>query len=137
MRPYRLRKQENQLLTRLQQRKQSKTECAPEGPIQKVAETAANVHLSESPKKGAKIHDFCLGIPYGLFWLILTGSTAAIRYGVIHGGVLLFLSITDLKIWKQGRSYLPYIKGQADLAAIIFIRDSRRYLGVRTTMTCC
>ncbi|KAL3692791.1 hypothetical protein R1sor_006442 [Riccia sorocarpa] len=111
-------------------------EAAPEGPIKEVAETAVNVHLSESPKKGAKIHDFCLGIPYGgllvgggLFWFILTGSTAAIRFGVILGGALLFLSITSLKIWKQGRSSLPYIQGQAALTAIIFIRDSRRYLG--------
>ncbi|KAL2634975.1 hypothetical protein R1flu_006454 [Riccia fluitans] len=111
-------------------------EAAPEGPIKEVAETAVNAHLSETPKTGAKIHDFCLGIPYGgmlvaggFTWFILTGSTAAIRFGVILGGALLFLSISSLKIWKQGKSSMPYIQGQAALAAIIFIRDSRKFLG--------
>lgn len=40
-------------------------ENAPDGPIKEVAESAVNAHLSEKTKQGAKIHDFCLGIPYG------------------------------------------------------------------------
>lgn len=49
----------------------------------------------------------------GLLWFILTGSTAAIRFGVILGGVLLALSVSSLKVWKQGKSSIPYIQGQA------------------------
>ncbi|BBN04623.1 hypothetical protein MPTK1_3g06250 [Marchantia polymorpha subsp. ruderalis] len=110
-------------------------ENAPDGPIKEVAESAVNAHLSEKTKQGAKIHDFCLGIPYGgmlvaggLLWFILTGSTAAIRFGVILGGVLLALSVSSLKVWKQGKSSIPYIQGQAAIAAIIFIKDSRKFL---------
>ncbi|KAG6543372.1 hypothetical protein Mapa_015286 [Marchantia paleacea] len=110
-------------------------ENAPDGPIKEVAESAVDAHLSEKTKQGAKIHDFCLGIPYGgmlvaggLLWFILTGSTAAIRFGVILGGVLLALSVSSLKVWKQGKSSIPYIQGQAAIAAIIFIKDSRKFL---------
>ncbi|RVX09769.1 Protein fatty acid export 1, chloroplastic [Vitis vinifera] len=52
-------------------------------------------------KRTAKIHDFCFGIPYAL-------ST-----GVLFGGALLALSTLSLKIWRQGKSSLPFVLGQA------------------------
>ncbi|KAJ7527095.1 hypothetical protein O6H91_16G036500 [Diphasiastrum complanatum] len=109
-------------------------ETAPE-PIKDIAETALNAHSAGVPKKGAKIHDFCLGIPYGgllaiggLLSFIITGSTSAIRFGVILGGLILFSSVTSLKVWKRGESSMPFIKAQAAITLIIFARDVRRFL---------
>lgn len=39
-------------------------ENAPD-PIKGIAESAVEAHLKDTTKQGAKIHDFCLGIPYG------------------------------------------------------------------------
>ncbi|KAG9455519.1 hypothetical protein H6P81_000027 [Aristolochia fimbriata] len=82
-------------------------------------------HLSE-------VRDFYLGIPYGLFLssggflsFMLTGSIAAIRFGVILGGALLALSIQSLRCWKRGESLSLYLKGQAAIATIIFLRELR------------
>ncbi|CAM6102586.1 unnamed protein product [Calypogeia fissa] len=104
-------------------------------PIKDIAETAVNAHLKENTRQGSKIHDFCLGIPYGaimvvggFLWFIISGSTDAIRFGVILGGLLLFLSVKSLKVWKDGKSSIPYIQGQAVIALIIFAKDSRAFL---------
>jgi len=103
-------------------------------PVKEVAETALNAHYSESGKTGSKIHDFCLGLPFGgfltiggLLWFIIYGSTSAIRFGVLLGSAILFLSMTSLKKWKQGESSIPYIQGQAAITAFIFLRYYRRY----------
>ncbi|OIW11478.1 hypothetical protein TanjilG_26844 [Lupinus angustifolius] len=71
-------------------------------------------------KGTAKIHDFCLGIPFGGFVLtggiigfLLSRNPATLTSGVLFGGALLFLSTLSLKIWKQGKSSLPFILGQA------------------------
>lgn len=108
------------------------TENAPD-PIKEIADTALKAHSSDTPKKFAKIHDFCLGIPYGTFlviggllWFIISGSTAAIRFGVILGGILLGLSVSSLNIWKQGKSTSAYIQGQAVIAGILAFREVRR-----------
>lgn len=34
--------------------------------VQEVAEAAVEGHSEEAVKKGALIHDFCFGIPYGM-----------------------------------------------------------------------
>ncbi|KAH9679557.1 protein FATTY ACID EXPORT 1 [Citrus sinensis] len=75
------------------------------------------------PKKAAKIHDFCFGIPYGglvlgggLFGLIFSRNPATLRTALI-GGALLALSTFSLKIWRQGKSSLPFILGQAVMAS--------------------
>lgn len=98
--------------------------------MKEVAETALNAHYSESGKTGSKIHDFCLGIPFGAFltiggllWFIIYGSTSAIRFGVLLGSAILFLSMTSLKKWKQGESSIAYIQGQAAITAFIFLRS--------------
>jgi hypothetical protein len=103
-------------------------------PVKEVAESALNAHYSESGKTGSKIHDFCLGIPYGIFlagggllWFIISGATSAIRFGVLLGSALLYLSVTSLKKWKRGESSMSYIQGQAAITAFIFFRYYKRY----------
>ncbi|KAG5219176.1 protein FATTY ACID EXPORT [Salix suchowensis] len=69
------------------------------------------------PVKGvygsAKIHDFCFGIPFGT--------------GVLFGVALLALSNFSLKIWRQGKSSLPFVLGQAVLAAALCWNNFRAY----------
>jgi len=105
-------------------------ESAPET-VKDVAETALGVH-PEDLKNLSKIHDFCLGIPYGaLLFLggflsfLISGSIPAVRFGVILGGIHLAVSISSLKAWKKGESSIPYVKGQAVIALIILVRELR------------
>jgi len=105
-------------------------ENAPET-VKDVAETAFGVH-PEDLKNLSKIHDFCLGIPYGalLFFggflsFLITGSIPAVRFGVILGGIHLAVSIASLKAWKKGDSSVPFVKGQAAIALIILARELR------------
>lgn len=44
---------------------------------------------------------------------MVTGSTGAIRFGVILGGTLLALSIASLRSWRKGESSSLPLKGQA------------------------
>ncbi|KQJ83101.1 hypothetical protein BRADI_5g13034v3 [Brachypodium distachyon] len=74
-----------------------------------------------SPKRSAKIHDFCFGIPFGglLFCMGLLGyffsrSTISLVLGVAPGLATLFLGILSLNFWKRGRSSFLFILGQAD-----------------------
>ncbi|CAL0310607.1 unnamed protein product [Lupinus luteus] len=88
-----------------------------------------------SQQKGtAKIHDFCLGIPFGGF--VLTGgiigflfsrNPATLSSGVLFGGALLFLSTLSLKVWRQGKSSLPFILGQAALSGILIWKNFQSY----------
>lgn len=113
-------------------------ENAPD-PIREIADTALKAHSADTPKKFAKIHDFCLGIPYGstlviggLLWFIVSGSTAAIRFGVILGGILLGLSVSSLYAWKLGEPTTTHITGQAVISAILAFRQIRRLFEVKT-----
>ncbi|KAH1077675.1 hypothetical protein GYH30_052965 [Glycine max] len=93
--------------------------------------TQETVH---QPKRTAKIHDFCLGIPFGGF--VLTGgiigflfsrSPATLGSGVLFGGALLFLSTFSMKVWRQGKSSLPFILGQAALAGVLIWKNFQSY----------
>ncbi|KAL2952630.1 hypothetical protein AAZX31_19G122000 [Glycine max] len=93
--------------------------------------TQESVH---QPKRTAKIHDFCLGIPFGGF--VLTGgiigflfsrSPATLGSGVLFGGALLFLSTFSMKVWRQGKSSLPFILGQAALAGVLIWKNFQSY----------
>lgn len=99
--------------------------------VKDVAETAIGVHPDDL-KNLSKIHDFCLGIPYGVLLFVggflsflITGSIPAVRFGVILGGIHLAASISSLKAWKKGDSSIPFVKGQAAIALIILLRESR------------
>lgn len=83
----------------------------------------------EPARKGAKIHDFCFGIPYGgfvvggaLVGFFITRDMVATLFGSLLGGVVLALSMTSLKVWRQGKPSTPYILGQAALSLILLAR---------------
>ncbi|XP_022744021.1 protein FATTY ACID EXPORT 1, chloroplastic-like isoform X2 [Durio zibethinus] len=82
------------------------------------------------PKRAAKIHDFCFGIPYG--GLVLSGGLVGFVFSrnpttLLFGGALLALSTFSLRIWRQGKSSLPFILGQAALAAVLFWKNFQTY----------
>ncbi|XP_068656044.1 protein FATTY ACID EXPORT 1, chloroplastic [Aristolochia californica] len=86
------------------------------------------------PKRTAKIHDFCFGIPFGGF--VLTGGLAGffisrnpttLFNGILFGGALLGLSTYSLKVWRQGKSCVPFILGQAAFAAALLWKNLQMY----------
>ncbi|KAJ6308473.1 hypothetical protein OIU76_018121 [Salix suchowensis] len=90
------------------------------------------------PVKGvygsAKIHDFCFGIPFGgivlsggLLGFVFSRNAVTLGTGVLFGVALLALSNFSLKIWRQGKSSLPFVLGQAVLAAALCWNNFRAY----------
>ncbi|XP_038883061.1 protein FATTY ACID EXPORT 1, chloroplastic [Benincasa hispida] len=85
------------------------------------------------PKRTAKIHDFCFGIPFG--GIVLSGGLISFIFSrnpsalssLISGGALLALSTLSLKIWRQGKSSLPFILGQAVFTASFFWNSFQTY----------
>ena len=60
------------------------------------------------------IHDFCLGIPYGIFLAVggclgflLSGSKVSLSMGMIIGGIVLIASQKSMLAYKQGYSSPP------------------------------
>lgn len=49
----------------------------------------------------------------GLLGFVFSRNPATLSTGVLYGGALLALSTFSLKIWRQGKSSLPFILGQA------------------------
>ncbi|KAK9124749.1 hypothetical protein Sjap_014351 [Stephania japonica] len=81
-------------------------------------------------KEPANFRDFHVGIPYGavlsvggFLSFMLTGSISAIRFGIILGGALLALSVSSLRSWKRRETSPVALKGQAAIAAIIFLHE--------------
>ncbi|KAI3770990.1 hypothetical protein L6452_02139 [Arctium lappa] len=104
-------------------------ENSPE-PVKDIVETFAS--STDDLKDVSKVLDFYVGIPYGALLtsggflsFMITGSIAAIRFGVILGGTLLALGIYSLRSWKKGESSSIALKGQAAIATILFLRDLR------------
>ncbi|KAF5183485.1 Fatty acid export 1 protein [Thalictrum thalictroides] len=110
-------------------------------------EHAENVGMDEpiheqgvaSHKKTAKIHDFCLGIPFGgivlsggLVGSLFSKNLMTLGVGVLFGGSLLALSTFSLKVWKQGKSSLPFILGQAALSAVLLWKYLPTYTMTKT-----
>ncbi|XP_065852788.1 protein FATTY ACID EXPORT 3, chloroplastic [Euphorbia lathyris] len=102
-------------------------EKSPE-PVKEIVETFAS--STDDLNEISQVRDFYLGIPYGLLLSVggflsfmLTGSISAIRFGVILGGALLALSISSLKSFKRKEPNSRALKGQAAIAAIIFVRE--------------
>ncbi|KAE9621671.1 putative TMEM14 family protein [Lupinus albus] len=90
--------------------------------------------INNQQKGTAKIHDFCLGIPFGGFVLtggiigfIFSRNPATLSSGVLLGGALLFLSTLSLKVWRQGKSSLPFILGQAVLSGVLIWKNFQSY----------
>ncbi|XP_058002449.1 protein FATTY ACID EXPORT 3, chloroplastic isoform X2 [Hevea brasiliensis] len=99
-------------------------------PVKEVVETFAS--STDDLNDFSGIHDFHLGIPYGLLLSVggflsfmLMGSISAVRFGVILGGALLTLSILSLRSYKKGQPCTSVVKGQAGIAALIFLREIR------------
>ncbi|KNA20762.1 hypothetical protein SOVF_049410 [Spinacia oleracea] len=88
----------------------------------------------EEKKKTAKIHDFCLGIPFGGFVLfggllgsIFSRNLATLGTGVLFGGGILAFSTISLKVWNEGKSSFPFIIGQAVLAVTLLWKNIQTY----------
>uniref|UniRef100_A0A1D1ZIH9 Biotin synthase n=1 Tax=Anthurium amnicola TaxID=1678845 RepID=A0A1D1ZIH9_9ARAE len=96
--------------------------------VKDIVETFASSHNKLNDL--SEVRDFYLGIPYGGFLAIggflhfmLTGNVSGIRFGVILGGILLALSVSSLRAWRSDRSSTIFLKGQASITAVIFIRE--------------
>ncbi|PSS34766.1 Protein FATTY ACID EXPORT 3 like [Actinidia chinensis var. chinensis] len=115
-------------------------EKSPE-PVKDIVDTFAT--SIDDVKEISGVHDFSLGIPYGILLSIggflsfmLTGSISAIRFGVILGGTLLALSIASLRAWKRGEPFPLALKGQTAIASILFLREIR-FLFARPSFASC
>ncbi|CAN6467657.1 unnamed protein product [Victoria cruziana] len=102
-------------------------ENSPE-PVKDVIETFAS-HGPEL-REISEVRDFFIGIPYGVLLFVggflsfmLTGSIPSVRFGMVLGGALLSLSVSSLRAWKGGKSSSLFLKGQAGIVAILFLRD--------------
>ncbi|XP_021988756.1 protein FATTY ACID EXPORT 1, chloroplastic isoform X2 [Helianthus annuus] len=108
-----------------------------EKPSSNVEEYDAGVltqHVDSEPKRAAKIHDFCFGIPYGgivlgggLVGFLFTRNFSSLMSGGLYGGALLALSVFSLKVWGQGHSSVPFILGQAGIAAALLWKNMQTY----------
>ncbi|CAH9134711.1 unnamed protein product [Cuscuta epithymum] len=105
------------------------SENSPE-PVKDIVETFAS--STNELNDASKIRDFHLGIPYGallsvtgFLYFMLTGSINAIRFGVILGGTLLALSISNLRCWRKGESTSLALRGETAIATILFLRELR------------
>nr|XP_025886420.1 protein FATTY ACID EXPORT 1, chloroplastic isoform X2 [Solanum lycopersicum] len=85
-------------------------------------------------KRTAKIHDFCFGIPFGslvftggIVGFIFSRNPATLSNGVLFGGALLAFSTISLRVWRQGKSSLPFILGQAVLAAVLLWKNMQTF----------
>ena len=58
----------------------------------------------------------------GVVSFLFSRNPLTLGVGVLYGGALLALSTFSLKIWRQGKSCLPYILGQGgDFPFLIFL----------------
>ncbi|RCV34057.1 hypothetical protein SEVIR_7G141100v4 [Setaria viridis] len=85
-------------------------------------------------KRSAKIHDFCLGIPFGgllfsmgLLGYIFSRSTISLVLGVAPGFATLLLGTLSLKFWRSGRSSFLFILAQAAISASLAWKYSHAY----------
>lgn len=115
------------------------SEAAKKSP-EEVKDIVETFTSTDDLKEVSQVRDFYLGIPYGAILSIggflsfmITGSTSAIRFGVILGGALLALSILSLRSWKKQESSDLALKGQTAIASILFLRELR-FVSQRATL---
>ncbi|KAK6149111.1 hypothetical protein DH2020_016636 [Rehmannia glutinosa] len=113
-----------------------------EGPVVGASNGHVQEQLISQPKRAAKIHDFCFGIPFGglvlgggLVGFIFTRNPVTLSTGVLFGGALLALSTISLKVWRQGKSSLPFILGQAVLSVALLWKNFQAY-SLKSIMDC-
>ncbi|CAL5031531.1 unnamed protein product [Urochloa decumbens] len=85
-------------------------------------------------KRSAKIHDFCLGIPFGgllfsmgLLGYIFSRSTISLVLGIAPGFATLLLGTLSLKFWRNGRSSFLFILAQGAISAFLAWKYSHAY----------
>lgn len=52
-------------------------------------------------------------LSWGLIGSIFSRNLSTLGNGLLFGGALLALSIYSLKVWRQGKSSVPFVLGQA------------------------
>eukprot|EP00270_Netrium_digitus_P021840 TRINITY_DN958_c0_g1_i2.p1 TRINITY_DN958_c0_g1~~TRINITY_DN958_c0_g1_i2.p1 ORF type:complete len:296 (+),score=72.90 TRINITY_DN958_c0_g1_i2:78-890(+) len=114
---------------------QAATEGANSSPAEAGEEPVVTSGTEEKKKSIAALHDFCLGITFGLllvaggaFWFLLTRSPNAVRFGVGLGGILLATSVASMKAWQAGAASTPYVIAQAALSFSLFVLEVLRFL---------
>ncbi|GAQ86491.1 hypothetical protein KFL_002920080 [Klebsormidium nitens] len=102
--------------------------------VQEMAEAAVGAHSDEAVKKGALIHDFCFGIPYGsvlalggVIWYFVKRQPVSLWHGLALGLTQLLLSAQSLKAWKKGASSFPYILGSLGIALFLTVTKGRAF----------
>ncbi|KAK6127241.1 hypothetical protein DH2020_039040 [Rehmannia glutinosa] len=63
----------------------------------------------------------------GLVGFIFSRSAVTLSTGVLFGGALLALSTFSLKVWRDGKSSLPFILGQAVLSVALLWKNFQAY----------
>ncbi|KAJ1271470.1 hypothetical protein BS78_06G129900 [Paspalum vaginatum] len=109
------------------------TKCANQNARVEELDLRAEEHVVPQ-KRSAKIHDFCLGIPFGglLFSMGLLGymfsrSTISLVLGIAPGLATLLLGTLSLKFWRSGRSSLMLILAQAAISTFLAWKYSHAY----------
>ncbi|KAI0501739.1 hypothetical protein KFK09_016684 [Dendrobium nobile] len=81
----------------------------------------------------AKLHDFCLGIPYGgflfaggLFGFLFSRNPVSLTTSLLGAGILVLAAIS-LKVWRKGLSSSPFMLGQAAIAATLLVKHFQSY----------
>lgn len=63
----------------------------------------------------------------GIVGFIFSRNPATLSNGILFGGALLAFSTISLRIWRQGKSSLPFILGQAVLAAVLLWKNMQTF----------
>lgn len=101
-----------------------------ENPPESTKEYVGVLKESSEVKNIDDVRDYHVGVVYGSFLAIggflsfmLTGSVAAVRFGIILGSALVALAIWSKRSRSSGReSVLPF-QGQTAIATVIFLRE--------------
>ncbi|XP_074582263.1 protein FATTY ACID EXPORT 1, chloroplastic-like [Curcuma longa] len=116
--------------------KLDKTESIESSPFVELdnEKTGTEIHHQEEAvtptQRSARIHDFCLGIPYGgfLFFGGLFGFVFSRNLtGLIFGSAISALSIFSLMVWSSGGSSIPFILGQTAMSVAFIWRHLQAY----------
>ncbi|KAH9327729.1 hypothetical protein KI387_007907, partial [Taxus chinensis] len=65
-------------------------------------------------------------IGIGLLGYLISGSISSVLC-FVAGGAVLGLSLTSLKVWRQGKSCTPFILGQAVFSFILLAGHLREF----------